>query len=111
MRRTRCRHRYATRKAFPRPGSDASTPGRRSGRPAAGRLSPDSVGNTEDSMMKRREFLNAAAFTAGGTVIMGRAHALLEAQGGAAGKPLAGAQAPIPPTPKHTYKTRPGKVE
>lgn len=61
--------------------------------------------------MKRREFLNAAALTAGGTMIMRGSQELLEAQGRAAGQAPAGAQAAIPPTPKHTYKTRPAKVE
>lgn len=62
-------------------------------------------------MMKRREFLNAAALTAGGTMIMAGSEQRLEAQGAAAGKAPAGAQAPIPPTPRHTYKTRSAKVE
>ena len=61
--------------------------------------------------MKRRDFLNGTALTVGGTMLVG-SRALLEAQGGAAaGHAPAGAQAAIPPTPKHTYKTRPGKVE
>ena len=59
--------------------------------------------------MKRREFLNAAALTAGGTMIAG-SHELLEAQG-TAGQAPAGAQGATPPTPKHTFKTRPAKVE
>jgi hypothetical protein len=61
--------------------------------------------------MKRRDFLNGAALTVGGTMIVG-SRALLEAQGGgAAAHAPAGAQAPIPPTPKHSYKTRTAKVE
>ena len=59
--------------------------------------------------MKRREFLNAAALTAGGTMIISGSHELLEAQAPAGRAPPArGGDAT---TPKQTYKTRPGKVE
>ncbi|MEO5741152.1 MAG: hypothetical protein ABIS29_11205, partial [Vicinamibacterales bacterium] len=59
---------------------------------------------------KRRDFLNAAALTAGGTLLLPEFHERLAAQNGG-GKAPAGAQGPTPATPKHTYKTRPGKVE
>ena len=60
--------------------------------------------------MKRRDFLNVAALTAGGTAMGMGAPELLRAQNGA-GKPPAGAQGATPATPKHTYRTRPAKVE
>ena len=60
--------------------------------------------------MKRRDFLNVAALTAGGTVMGIGSPALLRAQNGA-GKPPAGAQGATPATPKHNYRTRPAKVE
>ena len=50
--------------------------------------------------MKRREFLNAAALTAGGSLILAGSHEVLEAQNGA-GQAPAGAQGPTPATPKH----------
>jgi hypothetical protein len=56
--------------------------------------------------MRRRDFLNAAALTVGGSVFVGGSRDTAYAQ-----QALAGAQAPTPPTPKHTYKTRPAKVE
>ena len=57
--------------------------------------------------MNRRDFLNAAALTAAGTVVTGSRQALL-AQ---AHKPIPGAQGPTPATPKLSYPTRMGKVE
>lgn len=60
--------------------------------------------------MKRRDFLNVAAFAAGGTMMAG-SEVLLDAQNGAAQKAPAGAQGPTPATPRHNYKTRPAKVE
>jgi hypothetical protein len=59
--------------------------------------------------MKRREFLNAAALTAGGTMVVGGWHRTVFAQEGS--QAPAGAQGPTPPTPKHRYKTRVAKVE
>jgi len=60
--------------------------------------------------MKRRDFLNAAALTAGGTLLVGSQ--VLEArQAAAGGQGVAGSQAPIPPTPKAGFKTRTAKVE
>src|SRR5687768_10994352 len=61
--------------------------------------------------MKRRDFLNAAALTAGGTMLLGRSDVLEAQEAPAAGKGLAGMQAPIPPTAKPNFKTRPAKVE
>jgi hypothetical protein len=61
--------------------------------------------------MKRRDFLNAAAVAAGGTMFMAGSQQRLEAQNGEGGKAPAGAQGHTPATPKHTYKTRPAKVE
>ena len=58
--------------------------------------------------MRRRDFLNAAALTAGGTMMIAGTPQLLEAQNGAA---PAGAQGATPPTPKHGVKMRPAKVE
>jgi hypothetical protein len=58
--------------------------------------------------MNRRDFLNAAAVAAGGTMMVG-SQELLEAQNGATAP--AGAQGATPPTPKHAYKMRPAKVE
>ena len=59
--------------------------------------------------MKRREFLNAAAVTASGAMLLSRANDVF-AQA-AAQKGIAGAQGATPPTPKLTFKTRPAKVE
>ena len=57
--------------------------------------------------MKRREFLGAAAVTAGGALLMSQS-TLVEAQNGQ----LAGIQGETPATAKRTFKTRPaGKVE
>lgn len=56
--------------------------------------------------MKRRDFLNAAALTAGGTMLMAGSTQRAEAQ-----QPPAGAQGATPPTPKHSYKVRDAKVE
>jgi hypothetical protein len=59
--------------------------------------------------MKRREFLNAAALTAGGTMFMAKSNRVAYAQEGS--QAPAGAQGPTPPTPKHNYKMRVAKVE
>lgn len=59
--------------------------------------------------MKRRDFLNAAAVTAGSAILTGAYSQTAEAQE-AAGFP--GAQGETPATPKRNYKMRPaGKVE
>ncbi len=58
--------------------------------------------------MKRRDFLNAAAITAGGAMFMAGSTEVVEAQNGA----LAGIQGETPSTPKRTFETRPaGKIE
>lgn len=58
--------------------------------------------------MKRRDFLNAAAITAGGAMFMAGSTKVVEAQNGA----LPGMQGETPSTAKRTFKTRPaGKVE
>lgn len=58
--------------------------------------------------MRRREFLNAAAVTAGSAMFMSRLDEVVSAQNGA----LAGIQGETPSTPKRTFKTRPaGNVE
>jgi streptogramin lyase len=56
--------------------------------------------------MKRREFFNLAAATAGGTMLGALTPAEIEAQQG-----LAGSQGATSPTPKMTFKTREAKVE
>jgi len=57
--------------------------------------------------MKRRDFLNAAALTAGGVVLGGASQLDAQAQHG-----VAGAQGATPPTPKPGWPSRPaGKVE
>ena len=63
--------------------------------------------------MKRRDFLNAAAMTAGGTLLVGASrHSLLaQAQRPQAAKGIPGAQGATPATPKLTYPTRMAKVE
>jgi len=58
--------------------------------------------------MKRREFLNAAALTVGGSMAMGVSRQSLLAQ---AQKGVPGAQGATPSTPKLTYPTRMAKVE
>ena len=59
------------------------------------------------TQMKRRDFLNAAAMTAGGAMFVAGSSGVAEAQ-----QPPAGAQGHTPATPKHGYRTRPaGKVE
>jgi hypothetical protein len=60
-------------------------------------------------MMKRREFLNAAAVTASGAMLLSRANQTFAQT--AAHKGIPGAQGATPATPKLTYPTRPGKVE
>ena len=61
--------------------------------------------------MKRRDFLNAAALTAGGTMLLSRSEVLEAQEAPGAGKGLAGMQGPTPATPKANFKTRQGKVE
>jgi len=59
-------------------------------------------------IIKRRDFLNAAAMAAGGAVLSGAA---LEAQRGSAGHDVAGAEGATPPTPKGGWPSRMAKVE
>lgn len=59
--------------------------------------------------MKRREFLNAAALTVGGSMVAGVSRQTLLAQ--AAHKGVPGAQGATPATPKLTHPTRAAKVE
>src|SRR5687768_10310515 len=59
--------------------------------------------------MKRREFLNAAAVTASGGLLLSRANDVFAQT--AAHKGVPGAQGPTPSTPKLTFKSRPAKVE
>jgi hypothetical protein len=58
----------------------------------------------EDLMtqMKRRDFLNAAAITAGGTMFLASSAEVAQAQ-----QAPAGAQGPTPATPKRNYPSRP----
>jgi hypothetical protein len=58
--------------------------------------------------MKRRDFLNAAALTVGGSMVMGVSRQTLLAQ---AQKGIPGSQGATPPTPKLTHPTRMAKVE
>jgi hypothetical protein len=58
--------------------------------------------------MKRREFLNAAALTVGGSMVLGVSRQTLLAQ---AQKGIPGSQGATPATPKLTYPTRMAKVE
>jgi hypothetical protein len=60
-------------------------------------------------MMKRREFLNAAAVTASSAMLLSRANEVYAQTG--AFKGLPGAQGPTPATPRLPAKTRPAKVE
>jgi hypothetical protein len=57
--------------------------------------------------MRRRDFLNAAALTAGGAMLVSHSSEILDAQNGAP----AGIQGETPATPKRNFKTRPAKVE
>jgi hypothetical protein len=63
------------------------------------------------TMMKRRDFLNAAAVSAGGAMMFAGAEGLRAQEAGAGGQGLAGMQGPTPPTPKSGFKTRMAKVE
>ena len=63
----------------------------------------------KEDTMKRRQFLNAAAIAAGGSIVVGTSRQTLLAQ--AAMKAVPGAQGATPSTPKLTYPTRTAKVE